>query len=353
MAFTWFKKNKDAKHKEPAPGRETVPAQEAFQPETKTQDHTLSPSSTEEGQEKSTGFLNRLKKGLSKTHKVLTTDINELFAGNRKIDDELLEELEELLITSDMGVRTTMDLIQSISKKSSEISGADQLKKALKKNILALLNSEKPCPQKITIRPRVIMVIGVNGVGKTTTIGKLAAKFVASGEKVIIAAADTFRAAAIEQLAIWAQRAGVEIVKHKEMSDPAAVAYDGIEAAMARGADVVLVDTAGRLHTQKNMMEELKKIKRAISKKLPQAPHEILLVLDATTGQNAISQAELFNDALDVTGIALTKLDGTAKGGIVVSICSMLEIPLKYIGIGETIEDLQEFDSVRFVNALF
>ncbi len=353
MAFTWFKKNKDAKHKEPAPGRETVPAQEAFQPETKTQDHTLSPSSTEEGQEKSTGFLNRLKKGLSKTHKVLTTDINELFAGNRKIDDELLEELEELLITSDMGVRTTMDLIQSISKKSSEISGADQLKKALKKNILALLNSEKPCPQKITTRPRVIMVIGVNGVGKTTTIGKLAAKFVASGEKVIIAAADTFRAAAIEQLAIWAQRAGVEIVKHKEMSDPAAVAYDGIEAAMARGADVVLVDTAGRLHTQKNMMEELKKIKRAISKKLPQAPHEILLVLDATTGQNAISQAELFNDALDVTGIALTKLDGTAKGGIVVSICSMLEIPLKYIGIGETIEDLQEFDSVRFVNALF
>jgi fused signal recognition particle receptor len=347
MVFTWFKKNKDIKKEE------TVPVEEAFQPETSPQEDTSPAFSKEEDQEKSTGFFNRLKKGLSKTRKVLSTDINDLFAGNRKIDDELLEELEELLITSDMGVRTTMDLIESISKKSSEISGADQLKQALKENILALLNSEKPCPQKITAGPLVIMVIGVNGVGKTTTIGKLAAKFVASGEKVIIAAADTFRAAAVEQLAIWAQRAGVEIVKHKEMSDPAAVAYDGIEAALARGADVVLVDTAGRLHTRKNLMEELKKIKRAISKKLPEAPHEILLVLDATTGQNALSQAELFNDALDVTGIALTKLDGTAKGGIVVSICSTLEIPLKYIGIGEKIEDLQEFDSVRFVNALF
>ncbi len=307
----------------------------------------------EEHPEKSTGLLKRLKKGLSKTRKLLSTDINELFAGNRRIDDELLEELEELLITSDIGVQTTMDLIQSISKKSSEISGADQLKIVLKEKILALLNSKKPAPQNITIGPRVIMVIGVNGVGKTTTIGKLAAKFVASGEKVIMAAADTFRAAAIEQLVIWAQRAGVEIVKHKEMSDPAAVAYDGIEAAMARGSDVVIIDTAGRLHTRKDLMEELKKIKRAISKKLPGAPHEILLVLDATTGQNAISQAELFNGALDVTGIALTKLDGTAKGGIVVSICSTLEIPLKYIGVGEKIEDLQEFDSVQFVNALF
>ena len=347
MAFTWFKKNKDLKKEE------TVPVEETFQPQTRPQEDTSVAFSKQGDREKSTGFLNRLKNGLSKTHKVLSTDINELFAGNRKIDDELLEELEELLITSDMGVRTSMDLIQSISKKSSEISGAEQLKQALKENILVLLNSKKPCPQKVTSKPRVIMVIGVNGVGKTTTIGKLAAKFVTSGKKVIIAAADTFRAAAIEQLAIWAQRADVEIVKHKEMSDPAAVAYDGIEAALARGADVVLVDTAGRLHTRKNLMEELKKIKRAISKKIPEAPHEILLVLDATTGQNALSQAELFHNALDVTGIALTKLDGTAKGGIVVSICSTLEIPLKYIGIGEKIEDLQEFDSIRFVNALF
>lgn len=347
MAFTWFKKNKDIKKEE------TVPVEETFQPQTRPQEDTSVAFSKQGDREKPTGFLTRLKNGLSKTHKVLSTDINELFAGNRKIDDELLEELEELLITSDMGVRTSMDLIQSISKKSSEISGAEQLKQALKENILVLLNSKKPCPQKVTSKPRVIMVIGVNGVGKTTTIGKLAAKFVTSGKKVIIAAADTFRAAAIEQLAIWAQRADVEIVKHKEMSDPAAVAYDGIEAALARGADVVLVDTAGRLHTRKNLMEELKKIKRAISKKIPEAPHEILLVLDATTGQNALSQAERFHNALDVTGIALTKLDGTAKGGIVVSICSTLEIPLKYIGIGEKIEDLQEFDSVRFVNALF
>jgi fused signal recognition particle receptor len=353
MAFTWFKKNKDAKQKEPVPGRETFAVPEASQPETKTQDHTHPPSSTIESREKSTGILNRLKKGLSKTRAVLTTDINELFAGNRKIDDDLMEELEELLITSDIGVRTAMDLIQSISKKSSEISGADQLKTVLKEKILAVLNSEKPAPPKITTSPHVIMVIGVNGVGKTTTIGKLAAKFSASGKRVIIAAADTFRAAAIEQLGIWAQRAGAEFVKHQEKSDPAAVAYDGIQAALARGADVVIIDTAGRIHTRKNLMEELKKIKRTLSKILPEAPHEILLVLDATTGQNAISQAELFNDALDVTGIALTKLDGTAKGGIVVSICRMLEIPLKYIGIGEALEDLQEFDAVRFVNALF
>ena len=353
MAFTWFKKNKDTNHKKPVTGRETAPAQEASQSQPKTQNHTLLSSLREKDLEKSTGFLNRLKKGLSKTHKVLSTDINELFTGKQKIDDELLDELEELLITSDIGVRTAMDLIQSISKRSSEISGAEQLKMILKEKILEELNAEKSVPPAITTRPHVIMVIGVNGVGKTTTIGKLAAKFTASGKRVIIAAADTFRAAAIEQLGIWAQRAGVEFVKHQEMSDPAAVAYDGIEAAVARGADVVLVDTAGRIHTQKNLMEELKKIKRTISKKLPGAPHEILLILDATTGQNAISQAELFNNALDVTGIALTKLDGTAKGGIVVSICRMLEIPLKYIGIGETIEDLQEFDAVRFVNALF
>ena len=301
----------------------------------------------------STGIFKRLKNGLSKTRKILSTDIDELFAGNRKVDEELLEELEELLITSDIGVQTTMDLIQSISKKSSKISGADQLKETLKEKIISFLDVRMAATQKIAPKPHVIMVIGANGVGKTTTIGKLAAKYVDSGRKVIIAAADTFRAAAIDQLVIWAQRAGVEIVRHKEMSDPAAVAYDGIEAAAARSADIVLVDTAGRLHTRKNLMEELKKIKRTISKKLPEAPHEILLILDATTGQNALSQAKMFNDALGVTGIALTKLDGTAKGGIVVSICSTLEIPLKYIGIGEKIEDLQEFDPIQFANALF
>jgi fused signal recognition particle receptor len=303
--------------------------------------------------EKPAGFFQRLKNGLSKTRKLLSTDINDLFAGKRKIDDQLLEALEERLITSDLGVRTTMDLIRSISGKSSEISGPDQLKDVLKEKILELLNATVRPPQIIVNKPHVIMVIGVNGTGKTTTIGKLAARFSASGKKVLIVAADTFRAAAIEQLTIWAERAGADIIKHKEMSDPAAVAYDGIEAAVARNADIVLVDTAGRLHTKKNLMEELKKIKRTISKKIPEAPHEILLTLDATTGQNALAQAQLFNDAIDVTGIALTKLDGTAKGGIVVSICSMLDIPLNYVGIGEKIEDLQEFDPVEFVNALF
>jgi fused signal recognition particle receptor len=303
--------------------------------------------------EQTTGFFKRLKIGLSKTRKLLSTDINDLFAGKRKIDDQLLEALEERLITSDLGVRTTMDLIRGISGKSSNISGPDQLKDVLKEKILELLNATIKPPRSTAAKPHVIMVIGVNGTGKTTTIGKLAARFSASGKKVIVVAADTFRAAAIEQLTIWAERAGADIIKHKELSDPAAVAYDGVEAAVARNADVVLVDTAGRLHTKKNLMEELKKIKRIISNKIPGAPHEILLTLDATTGQNALAQAQLFNDALEVTGIALTKLDGTAKGGIAVSICSTLEIPLHYIGIGEKIEDLQEFDPIEFVNALF
>jgi len=301
----------------------------------------------------SKGFLKRLKTGLSKTRQLLNTDIEELFSNKRKIDDDLMEELEELLITSDIGVQTAMDLIQSISKRSSSISDAGQLKDALKEKILALLGTKTPPPAPLAAKPHVIMVIGVNGVGKTTTIGKLAAKFAASHKKVLIAAADTFRAAAVEQLAIWADRAGVDIVKHKDKADPAAVAYDAIEAAVARGADIVIVDTAGRLHTRVNLMEELKKIKRTIAKKTPDAPHEILLVLDATTGQNALSQAKMFNDALGVTAIALTKLDGTAKGGIVVGICNALEIPLKYVGIGEKIEDLQKFDPELFVDALF
>lgn len=298
-------------------------------------------------------FLSRLKQGLSKTRKILTTDIDELFAGNRKIDEELLEELEELLITSDIGVQTSIDLIDNISRKSWEIADAEQLKAALKEEILSLLDAQTAVVKKITSTPYVIMVIGVNGVGKTTTIGKLATRQTAAGKRVLIAAADTFRAAAVEQLAIWADRANAEIVKHKDKADPAAVVYDTLEAALARGTDFIFIDTAGRLHTKVNFMEELKKIKRTISKKLPDAPHEILLVLDATTGQNALSQAKLFHEELEVTGIALTKLDGTAKGGIVISICNDLKIPLEYIGVGEKIEDLQDFDPIQFVNALF
>ena len=299
------------------------------------------------------GYLNRLREALAKTRKILTTDLNRLFVANKKIDDTLLEELEELLITSDIGVATVLDLIENIAQKSAAIRDAASLKSALKAELLSILKTQAPTPEKISTRPYVIMVVGVNGVGKTTTIGKLAAKYMATGKKVLIAAGDTFRAAAIEQLGIWAERAGADFVKHKDGADPAAVAYDGLDAAIARGADIVLVDTAGRLHTRVNLMEELKKIKRTIANKLSNAPHEILLVLDATTGQNALSQAQLFNEALGVTGIALTKLDGTAKGGIVISIFSSLQIPLKYVGVGEKIEDLQTFDPQQFVNALF
>ena len=299
------------------------------------------------------GFFNRLKRGLSKTREILTTDIDELFTGNRKLDDELLEELEELLITSDIGVSTTMDIMDTISKGASEIKNAHDLKQVLKDIIGGIIGQTTPIPETTPEKPHIVMVVGVNGVGKTTTIGKLAARQTARGKKVLIAAADTFRAAAIEQLTIWAERAQADIVKHKDNADPSAVVFDSIEAALSRDVDIVYIDTAGRLHTKINLMEEVKKIKRTIAKKLPQAPHEILLVLDATTGQNAISQATLFNEALNITGLALTKLDGTAKGGIAVSICSTLNIPLKYIGVGEQINDLQDFDPGTFVEALF
>ncbi len=299
------------------------------------------------------GFFNRLKRGLSKTREILTTDIDELFTGNRKLDDELLEELEELLITSDIGVSTAMDIMDTISKGASEIKNAHDLKQVLKDIIGGIIGQTTPIPETTPEKPHIVMVVGVNGVGKTTTIGKLAARQTDRGKKVLIAAADTFRAAAIEQLTIWAERAQADIVKHKDNADPSAVVFDSIEAALSRDVDIVYIDTAGRLHTKINLMEEVKKIKRTIAKKLPQAPHEILLVLDATTGQNAISQATLFNEALNITGLALTKLDGTAKGGIAVSICSTLNIPLKYIGVGEQINDLQDFDPGTFVEALF
>jgi fused signal recognition particle receptor len=299
----------------------------------------------------SSGYLRRLRNRLSKTRKTFSDGFDKIFAGKKRIDDHLLEKLEELLITSDIGVQTALTLIEKIE--SSKISDVDQIKSLLKDEILSILQPAASEPERSKPAPRVIMVVGVNGTGKTTTIGKLAAKATASGKKVLIAAADTFRAAAIEQLMVWAERAQADIVKHKEMSDPAAVAFDAVEAALARGVDMVFIDTAGRLHTKVNLMEELKKIKRTISKKISGAPHEVLLILDATTGQNALSQAQLFNDALGITALALTKLDGTAKGGIVVSICNTLNIPLKYIGIGETIDDLEEFDATQFVEALF
>ena len=300
------------------------------------------------------GFMARLRQGLTKTRDFLNTDIEDLFSGKRKIDDDLLEELEELLITADIGVQTTMELMAQISRKASKIATPEDLKQLLKEEILAIVDAAPTAPDEDNPKkPHVIMIVGVNGVGKTTTIGKLASRYVRDGKKVLIAASDTFRAAAIEQLSIWADRAGADIVKHQDQADPAAVAFDAMEAAMARGMDTVLVDTAGRLHTKVNLMEELKKIKRSLSKNCADAPHETLLVLDATTGQNALSQAKLFDEAIHLNGLALTKLDGTAKGGIVVSICSSLNIPLKYVGVGEQIDDLQAFDPQQFVDALF
>jgi len=353
--MSWFKNKKKEENaspeeahpinSDPSDNDEETPAED-MQPDVPDEDMPESSADTEKG------VFKRLRKGLSKTREILTTDIDELFVGNRKLDDDLLEEIEERLITSDIGVQITMDIMEKISKQSAKITNADQLKAALKAEIVSLLKTQPPLPED-TAKPHVIMVAGVNGVGKTTTIGKLAAKFGAEGKKVLIAAADTFRAAAIEQVVIWADRAGADIVRHQDNADPAAVAYDSIEAAIARGRDIVIVDTAGRLHTKVNLMEELKKIRRAISKNISDAPHETLLVLDATTGQNALSQAKMFNDALGVTGIALTKLDGTARGGIVISICSTLDIPLKYIGVGEQIDDLQEFDPVQFADAIF
>ena len=304
--------------------------------------------------ETNNGLFSRLKTGLTKTREVLTTDINQLFVAAKQIDENLFEELEELLITSDLGMDITMDMMDRIRKKAKRLTNADELKQVLKDELLALFpDLENSDNEKILTKPHVIMMVGVNGTGKTTTLGKLAMKYTNQGKKVLIAAADTFRAAAIEQVEIWAERSGASIVKHKEGADPAAVAYDAVEASIARGVDIVLIDTAGRLHTQKNLMEELKKIKRSINKKLNTAPHEILMVLDATTGQNAISQAKIFHDAVGITQIALTKLDGTAKGGIVAAITSTMDLPITYIGVGESIEDLQDFDSHRFINALF
>ncbi|HXX56887.1 MAG TPA: signal recognition particle-docking protein FtsY [Thermodesulfovibrionales bacterium] len=299
------------------------------------------------------GFFDRLKEGLSKTRKGLIEKVETVFKG-RKIDEETLEELEETLITSDIGIKATTDIVAFLREKArkGEIQNSDSVRDYLKEDMTAILGPSRPLVLSKE-KPIVILTVGVNGVGKTTTIGKLAGRFVSEGKSVLLAAADTFRAAAIEQIEIWAGRTGAQLVKHQSGSDPAAVAFDAIEAARARNVDIVIVDTAGRLHTKSPLMEELKKVRRVIEKALPGAPHETILVVDATTGQNALRQAEMFHDAVGVTGIALTKLDGTAKGGIVFAIYKELGIPIKFIGVGEGIEDLRDFDSQEFVEALF
>lgn len=306
-------------------------------------------------EEKRPGFFERLKSGLSKTHENLVGRIDTLLLGKKRIDADTLEELEEILIMADIGVSTAVELVRTLEQrlKRNELQDADTLKGALKEEILVRLSRQCAPLDTGLHAPFVIMVIGVNGVGKTTTIGKLASRFTAEGKKVLLAAGDTFRAAAAEQLEIWGKRAGIDVIRHQEGADPSAVAFDACRAALARKCDILMIDTAGRLHTKVNLMEEMKKIRRVLGREIPGAPHETLLVLDATTGQNAVSQVKLFKEAASVSGIALTKLDGTAKGGIVVAVSNEFKIPVRYIGVGESAEDLREFDPAQFVEALF
>ncbi len=300
------------------------------------------------------GFFDKLKEGLMKTRRSITEKIDQVLVSFGKVDEELFEELEEILITSDLGIDTTMKIIEDLKAKVKERKIIDPMlvKDLLKEEINEIL-SEGGNELKLDTKPAVIIVIGVNGVGKTTSIGKIANLYKQQGKKVLLAAGDTFRAAAIDQLEIWAERVGVEVIAQKEGSDPAAVIFDAVVAAKSRKADLLICDTAGRLHTKKNLMEELKKVSRVLDRELPGADRETLLVLDATTGQNAVSQAKTFRETADITGIVLTKLDGTAKGGIVVAIKSELDIPVKLIGVGEQMDDLQRFDANEFVEALF
>ena len=299
------------------------------------------------------GFFEKIREGIKKTKDSMMQKVERVINSFTKIDEDFLEELEETLIMSDVGVETSEAIIEELRKKIKETGATDTgvVRELLEQIISDMLREERPF--QINTRPSIIFVIGVNGAGKTTTVGKLAAGYKAQGKKVLVAAADTFRAAAIDQLQVWTDRAGVDIVKHKEGADPAAVVYDSIDAAKARGCDLLLIDTAGRLHNKKNLMAELHKMFRIVSQRAEGCDVEVLLVLDATTGQNALAQAREFNEAAEITGVILTKMDGTAKGGIAVAIQAELGIPVKYIGVGETIDDLQKFDSEEFVNALF
>lgn len=300
------------------------------------------------------GFFKRLVSGLSKTRDNIAAGIDSIFSGFSSIDDDFYEEIEEILVMGDIGINTTNAIIENLKEqvKEKKIKEPSECKQLLMDSIVKQMDVGETA-YEFENRKSVVLVIGVNGVGKTTSVGKLAGKLKDQRKKVILAAADTFRAAAGEQLTQWAHRAGVEIIGGQEGADPAAVVYDAVQAAKARKADILLCDTAGRLHNKKNLMEELKKIYRILEKEYPEAYLETLVVLDGTTGQNALVQARQFAEAANVTGIILTKLDGTAKGGIAVAIQSELDIPVKYIGVGETIDDLQKFDPVEFVNALF
>ena len=299
------------------------------------------------------GFFEKLKEGLAKTKSAFVSQVDNLFKSFVKVDEELFDELEELLICADIGVGATEEILDKLRDrvKSERLTDGEQVKAALREIMADMIGEGEPL--KLGTKPSVLLIIGVNGVGKTTSIGKIAAQLKADGKKVVVAAADTFRAAAIDQLAVWCDRAGVDLIRQSEGSDPAAVVYDAVSAAKGRNADVLIVDTAGRLHNKKNLMDELAKIDRVLSRELPGADRETLLVLDATTGQNAIMQAKEFKHAANITGLILTKLDGTAKGGCVFSIKGELDVPVKYIGVGEKIDDMQPFNAQDFVRAMF
>jgi len=306
--------------------------------------------------EPKTGFFGRLRDRLGKTRSGLVDNVKRVFAGRTTIDDEVFEELEEILIQADLGVDTALAVIEDMraAVKAGKAPDPEALYAILKEDLIAALDSpDHALFASATDGPHVTLVAGVNGTGKTTSTGKLAAKLAQDGKSVLLGAADTFRAAAVEQLTVWSERSGVPIIKHQEGADPAAVAYDAADAAVSRGVDHLIIDTAGRLHTKVNLMEELRKIQRVLDKRIPGAPHEVLLVLDATTGQNGLQQAKLFTEALNVTGIILTKLDGTAKGGIAIAVQKQLGIPIKLIGVGESLEDMQPFNAQEFVEALF
>lgn len=300
------------------------------------------------------GFFQRLKDGLTKSREGWAQKIGAILY-NRQWDDQAMESMEESLIAADVGVKAADKLMQALRKQapSGEQDPADEMIARLQQAMIEILAPKDEAKPELTARPWVILFLGVNGVGKTTTIGKMAAQYRQTGKKVLLVAGDTFRAAAIEQLEAWGKQAGVEVIKHRAGSDPSAVVFDGMQAAKSRGIDVLLIDTAGRLHTKVHLIEELKKIRRVIAREQPDAPHETLLVLDATTGQNGLQQARVFKEATDISGIVLTKLDGTAKGGVIISIQEELGVPVRYIGVGEEVEDLQPFEPAAFVEALF
>jgi fused signal recognition particle receptor len=349
----WFRRKQKEDSTESAE-EHTIESPQPEEPSPEIEDPSAE-NGVEPASETTAGIFTYMRSRLQKTRQTLTGQIDRLVFGKKEIDQDVLEELEEVLITSDLGVSTTQKLIASMEEKlhRRELTDADRLRIHLKDEIRRFLKVEAAVLDVTAHKPFVIMAVGVNGVGKTTTLAKLAFHYKQAGLRVMLVAADTFRAAAAEQLSNWAERVEVELIKQSSGADPAAVVYDAMAAAQARGVDVVLIDTAGRLHTKVNLMEELKKIKRVISRQMNTAPHEILLILDATTGQNAISQTHLFHQELTVTGLVLTKLDGTAKGGIVVGASQEFQIPIRFIGLGEGLDDLQKFDPEQFVAALF